>query len=58
MLKLNIVWAWLHMYFLWKDTVSTDKKNNEVDGDQDSRKVWASVGHDAVIHDGGPVLTC
>lgn len=41
-----------------KDTISTDKKDNKVDGHQDSRKVWPSIGHDAVIHDGGPVLPC
>lgn len=41
-----------------KDTVATDKEYDKVDGDQDARKDWPSVGHNAIVHDGGPVLSC
>lgn len=45
------------MVIILKDTVSTDKEDDEVDGNQDAGKDRPSVGHDAVIHDGGPLLT-
>lgn len=41
-----------------KDTVSTDKEDDKVDSDQDARKDGPSIGHNAIIHDGGPVLPC
>lgn len=41
-----------------KDTVSTDKEDDEVDGDQDARDNWPSMGHNAIVHDGGPFLSC
>lgn len=41
-----------------KDTVPTDKEDDKVDGDQDARKDRPSVGHNAIVHDGGPVLSC
>lgn len=47
-----IVWAYE------KDTVSTDKENNEVDGDQDAGNDRPSIGHDSIVHDGCPVLSC
>ena len=39
------------------DTVSDDKENDEVDADHDAREGRPSVGQDAVIHDGVPVLS-
>lgn len=41
-----------------KDTVSTDKEDNEVDGDKDAREHRPSIGHNAIVHDVGPLLSC
>lgn len=41
-----------------KDTVSTNKEDNEVDGDKDARDDRPSMGHDAIVHDVGPLLPC
>ena len=41
-----------------KDTVSTDKEDNKVDGDQDAGNLRPSISHNAIVHDGGPVLSC
>lgn len=41
-----------------KDTVPTDVEDDEVDADQDAREGGTSMGHNAVVHDGGPVLSC
>lgn len=41
-----------------KDTVSTDKEDNKVDGNQDARKDGPSIGHNTIIHDGSPFLPC
>lgn len=52
-------WSWV---LAWdtntgKDTISTDKKDDEVDADQDTRHAGSFMSHDAVIHHGVPVLT-
>lgn len=41
-----------------KDTVSTDKQDDEVDRNQDARDDRPAVGHNAVVHDVGPLLSC
>lgn len=41
-----------------KDTISTDKEDDEIDGDQDARDDRPSIGHNAIIHDVGPFLSC
>ncbi len=41
-----------------KDTVSTNKEDDKVDSDQDAGNDWPSIGHNAIVHDGGPVLPC
>lgn len=41
-----------------KDTVSTDKEDDEVDGNQDAWKHRPSIGHDPIIHDVSPLLSC
>lgn len=41
-----------------KDTVSTDEEDNEVDGDKDARDDRPPMGHNAIIHDAGPLLSC
>lgn len=41
-----------------KDTVSTDKEDDKVDGDHDAGENRASIGHNAIVHDGGPALSC
>lgn len=41
-----------------KDTVPTDKEDDKVDGNQNARKDRPSIGHNAIIHDVGPLLPC
>lgn len=41
-----------------KDTVSTDKKDDEVNRNQDARDDRPTVGHNAIVHDVGPLLSC
>lgn len=41
-----------------KDTVSTNKEDNEVDGDKDAREDRPSIGHNPIVHDVGPLLSC
>lgn len=41
-----------------KDTVSTDEEDDEVDGNQDAWNLGPSIGHDSVIHDVCPLLSC
>lgn len=41
-----------------KDTVATDKEDDEVDGNQDAWKHGPSIGHDSIIHDVCPLLSC
>lgn len=41
-----------------KDTVSTDKEDDEVDGNQDAWKHGPSIGHNSIIHDVCPLLSC
>lgn len=41
-----------------KDTVSTHKEDDKEDGDQDARKFRPSIGHNAIVHNGGPVFSC
>lgn len=45
-------------YTKTKDTVATDEEHNEIDGDQDARDDRASICHNAIVHDGGPILSC
>lgn len=40
-----------------KDTVSTNKQDDEVNGNKDSRKDWPSIGHNAIVHNASPVLS-
>lgn len=46
-----------YIHILFKDTVSTDKEDNEVDADENTRHARSSVSHDAIVHDSVPVLT-
>jgi len=41
-----------------KDTVSTDEKEDKIDGNQDAWDDGPPIGHNAIVHDGGPVLPC
>lgn len=41
-----------------KDTVSTDKEDDKVDGDQDAWNHRPSVSHNSIIHDVCPFLSC
>ncbi len=42
----------------WKDTVTTDEKNDKVNRDNHIGKHWSTIRHDAIIHDRVPVLSC
>jgi len=41
-----------------KDTVSTDVEDDEIDADQNAWEGRASIGQDAVVHDGVPAFSC
>lgn len=43
---------------LFQDTIAADKEDDEVDADEDAGHGGSSVSHDAIVHDGIPVLTC
>lgn len=40
-----------------KDTIATDEEDDKIDGDQDARDDWPSIGHNAIVHDSSPVLS-
>lgn len=41
-----------------KDTVAADEEDDEVDADQHSWEKGATIGHDTIVHDHVPILTC
>lgn len=41
---------------IWKDTVSTDIQNDEINADKNSWESWSTMSHNTIVHDGIPLL--